>query len=74
MIVPADQWISVSSEVLVGSNEVDPAGLTLGEVDLLSSGHQELGPAADGSDPADLPLYLNLSVAVGDLALIQKES
>ncbi|MGB7979226.1 MAG: PspC domain-containing protein [Candidatus Nanopelagicales bacterium] len=73
VIVPADQWVIADGQVLWGRNLLDP-GREAATATLFSTHEQVLNQPADAEQPTTRPLFLDLSVTLGELTLIAREA
>ncbi|MGB7982008.1 MAG: hypothetical protein WCF36_14605, partial [Candidatus Nanopelagicales bacterium] len=68
VIIPKGQWTEISSSVSWGRNNLTPEGKGV-----FASGGYHLNMPAD-QQPDDAPLFLSLTVGVGELTVIEQES
>ena len=68
VIIPKGQWTEITSSVSLGYNNLDPE-----RIGVFASGGYHLNLPAD-QQPDDAPLFLSLTVGVGELTVIEQES
>ena len=68
VIIPKGQWTEITSSVSLGYNNLDPE-----RIGVFASGGYHLNMPAD-QQPDDAPLFLSLTVGVGELTVIEQES